>query len=145
MRVLNSPHKPYALQFLICNANGTSSGVVTMWDPLRFFGTLISSSNNFLAARLFSHNTSWFLINVFAPNTSQGHLTLWNGISLLIQNDSNAQWMVVGDFNSPHLPSEKFGAILDYSDIMMDWANFISRNGLLDVDLIGQKLYLVQS
>lgn len=46
--------------------------------------------------------------------------------------------MVAGDFKSPLFPSNKCGGLIDYSNSMVDLAEFINRNGLMDVDLRGK-------
>jgi len=43
--------------------------------------------------------------------------------------------MLASDFNTPLYPSEKSGGILDYSNSMFDFTEFINAFGLLDMEL----------
>lgn len=43
--------------------------------------------------------------------------------------------MLVGDFNSPLYPSEKYGGLGDFSDSMGNVASFINASSLMDIDL----------
>lgn len=126
-------------EFFISDASGASSGLAAMWDPSEFYGSLITTSANFIFSRLSCTLDSWFLINVYVPKIRMGKLIMWNNITALLQNDHNTHWMIVGGFNSFLFPSRKLGGLLVYSDIISDLVDFIGRNGLLDVDLIGQR------
>lgn len=52
-------------------------------------------------------------------------------------DNKEATFMLTGDFNTPLYPSEKLGGLTNYNDSMLDFADFIRKNDLLDLDLQG--------
>lgn len=63
-------------KFVISDATRASSGLVTMWDPSHFSGSLLSSSTNLFVSKLSLSRDSSLLINVYAPNVRSGRLNL---------------------------------------------------------------------
>lgn len=44
-------------------------------------------------------------------------------------------WFVVGDFNVHLISSEKKGGVKGFKDGMVEFAQFVSKNNLMDLDL----------
>ncbi|KAH9298637.1 hypothetical protein KI387_030319, partial [Taxus chinensis] len=54
-------------------------------------------------------------------------------------NFEDMNWLIMGDFNTPLNPGEKFGGNSDFSISMEDFAGFISTLNLMDIELHGNQ------
>lgn len=129
---------------LYVDALGASWGIATLWDPIKMKGKIFASSQNFLAVSLHYGEQCWQMFNIYAPNSRLGRWLLWEEISNIIVTNQKNQFMLVGDFNSPVYPSEKCGGLEDFSDSMGNLASFINASSLMDIDLLGAPLHLVE-
>lgn len=52
------------------DANGSSGGIATLWNPRQLSGKVVLSSPNHIATRLFNlkDGSSWIISNIYAPN-----------------------------------------------------------------------------
>lgn len=69
--------------FCVCEAEGASGGIATLWNPSKLKGSFHFDSKNHLEITLEdpgSHE-SWNLVNIYAPNSSRDRVLLWEQLS----------------------------------------------------------------
>ena len=90
-----------------------SEGVVS--DLLMFFNnkafkisTIYNEGNALLCNVFHIHSRdSWFLLNVYAPNSKRERRDFWDKILCLIQSSNLKKGIIMGDFNTPLSDEEK--------------------------------------
>ncbi|KAH9320632.1 hypothetical protein KI387_015271 [Taxus chinensis] len=127
--------------FATSDSQGASGGLAVFWDTKIIHGNVLFSSQNYLAINFNSleKNSSWILSNIYAPNTTTGRRNLWKELAWFGNNFEDSNWLIMGDFNTPLNPREKFGGNSDFSNNMEDFVDFISYLNLMDIELHGNQ------
>jgi hypothetical protein len=79
---------------------------------------------------------------VYGPNDDVERRVLWEELADL-RNLWKVPWCFGGDFNIVRFPGER-SSDPSYSTGMMDFLDFISDQGLMDIPLVGGPIYLVE-
>ncbi|XP_057859072.1 uncharacterized protein LOC131067930 [Cryptomeria japonica] len=123
--------------FSYSKVEGASGGITTLWNKSKLDGHDVGLSHSFLTTRFTMNNFSSYFFNICTPNTRYGQALVWEEITTFMTNNRETMFMLAGDFNTPLFPFEKLGGLTDYSDSMLDFANFIRNNEIFDLDLQG--------
>ncbi|KAH9289722.1 hypothetical protein KI387_033839, partial [Taxus chinensis] len=123
------------------DSQGASGGLATLWDKRHYTGMILNASTNHLAIKFHAieNNSEWILSNIYAPNTVSGRRKLWTDLKIFRTQHTTTNWLIMGDFNSPLNPGEKYGGISSFSTGMEEFVDFVADLNLLDVDLHGNK------
>ena len=106
---------------------------------------LLNEGNAFLCKVLHIHiSDTWFLLNVYAPNSTRERRVFWENILDVIQSSNINKCIIIWDFNAPLLDDEKLGGLALDQDSKLDLSNFINRLDFMDVDLLEVVIYLVK-
>lgn len=84
---------------------------MTFSNQDRIQGTPILRDANHVATR-FKHirdDFSWIFSNIYAPNSKTARRNFWKKHESFRSCFPNENWVIMGDFNTPLLESEKFG------------------------------------
>lgn len=82
-------------------------------------------------------NFSWVITNIYVPNSKVNRARFWKKIEEGRNDFKEDTWILMGDFNTPLNDNENLGGILSPNDSRADLYNFISNQGLIDLDLQG--------
>lgn len=123
------------------DSQGASGGLATFWDKIHCTSMVLNANTNHLAIKFHAieKNGEWILSNIYAPNMVSGRRKLWTDLKIFRNQHSTTNWLIMGDFNSPLNPGEKYGGISSFSTGMEEFADFIVELNLLDVDIHGNK------
>ncbi|KAJ0455942.1 putative endonuclease/exonuclease/phosphatase [Helianthus annuus] len=123
--------------FEFVNANGNSSGLLSLWDPKVFVKDLVTTDCNFLhvAGMVLAGSIRVNIINVYAPQTNDGKRQLWARINNLIRSNQG-RWIVFGDFNAVRDRDERKNSVFDLV-CARDFNDFIDDAGLREYNLKG--------
>lgn len=77
--------------FLVSDAEGTSAGLATLWNPARLTGSTkhVSKINLFVHFKDLADDQQWNMLNIYAPNVKFIRDKLWNALANLINNGSH--------------------------------------------------------
>lgn len=129
------------VNWMVRNSEGRSGGILSMWDP-----DIFSCLSSWEMPGAVIVNGFWgpdrkgcCIINVYAPNDSEGRADLWDRILCVIQQSSNDCVCILGDFNAIRSISERRGRSLNQNRKDMDlFDGFIRDAQLLDLPLNGR-------
>ena len=98
--------------FQVLEANGSSGGLLTTWDPNEVEGTPLHFGNYSISTIFWSCHSdiSFVITNVYGPHTDDGRKFFWTNleaISSFIQDP----WAIMGDFNAVRFSSDKTRAL----------------------------------
>lgn len=121
------------------NPAGRSGGIVSMWDPLIFVKSHISSSRYFLAILGHWNGVPGIttFVNVYGPQSIFDKRKLWEKL-LDLKRSINGIWIFMGDFNAVRYEHERFNSRFCHITAR-DFNKFIARAGLQEFDLGGRK------
>ncbi|KAJ0576606.1 putative AP endonuclease 1, Endonuclease/exonuclease/phosphatase superfamily [Helianthus annuus] len=121
------------------DANGNSSGLVSMWDPKVFVKDSMTKDINFLhvAGVVLAGSIRVNIINVYAPQTNIDKRQLWARINNIIHSNQG-RWIVFGDFNAVRDRDERKKLIFD-PVCARDFNDFIDEAGLREYNLKGMR------
>ena len=104
---------------------GSAGGLLTAWSNL-FSATVLSSSPSHLTTSFCSSsdNTSFSIINVYAPCDDQHRILFFDELSTTTLNLTGSV-MILGDFNIYRYPHEKNNDNINWSEMetFNDWIN----------------------
>ena len=114
-------------------------GIMIMWKHSLFLGTFLNANKHFMVVNIKSIalNKEWYIVNVYAPNIKNSTKILWNTLSNIKSNDYYGRWIFLGNFNVPLYEHEKKGVNVSQLDGRLDFLDFINREGLMDLDILG--------
>ena len=120
--------------------DGALGGLLSIWKESLEANIIFDKGNIFLM-NFFNPKdwVRWFLLNLYAPNTKNRRRIFWTNFFELVANLSDIKGIVMGDFNTPFLASEKLGWLLLYVESRWNLVDLIRDLALLDVDLKGCK------
>ena len=72
------------------NSEGASRGLLTLFNNRNFIVSSLYNEGNILLCKVFHRNSndSWFLLNVYAPNTKRERKDYWTKLCSIIQNSN---------------------------------------------------------
>lgn len=87
-------------QFCYSASNGSSGGIITIWNGNMLKGKIISHNYFHITIEFSSNldNSTWYLTNEYGPNTVEGKQEFIDWLMNLNINQSKL-WMILGDFN----------------------------------------------
>ena len=118
-------------------------GILIMWDK-RTVEKLDQAVGHFSVSCKFQNlvnQSVWTFSGVYGPHVDNERRLMWDELSG-VHHWWEVPWCVGGDFNVVRFPSERLGAA-GYTSSMLDFSNFISANGLVDIPMEGGCLHLV--
>lgn len=122
-------------------SEGSSGGIVTLWNPLIFQKTSAWSVKEMLVVNgfLVEEGKGFSIINVYASQLPAMRAELWDQIRILAEQCIGEYLCVVGDFNSIRAEEERVGRgnNWDMNDIQ-SFNDFIANSNLLDLRLSGR-------
>ena len=78
-------------------------------------------------------------MNIYALNSKNGRKLFWNRVCNLMANLKDPKCIIMGDFNTPLMVSEKLGGLPSNLERRKHLANMINDLVLMDVELGGGK------
>jgi hypothetical protein len=127
---------PYA-DWCYLASRGTAGGILLMWDR-RVVEKMEMYVGEFVVACSFRNvadSFSWAFAGVYGPHYISSRRLLWEELAGLM-SWWELPWCIGGDFNVTRFPNERSGDGRFRSD-MMDFSDFISEQGLMDLPLAG--------
>ncbi|XP_071687390.1 uncharacterized protein [Rutidosis leptorrhynchoides] len=102
-------HFDYALSM----ARGFSGGLISLWDPNAFVKENMWCDNNFVIVkgRWIREDIVVFMGNIYAPQSIQDKLALWNKLTDFMANNVG-EYIIFGDWNVVRVASERSGTDL---------------------------------
>jgi hypothetical protein len=128
------------VDWIYLGARGASGGILLMWDR-RVVEKIEDCVGRFVVACLFrsvTENWEWAFAGVYGPNDDGARSILWDELSGLM-NVWEKPWCIGGDFNVVRHSGEKLRASRQ-TQVMTDFADFISEQGLIDLPMLGGRI-----
>jgi exonuclease III len=126
-------------------SSGASGGILLMWDK-RVMEKIEVCVGEYVVACSFRNiedkNLTWGFAGVYGPNLDSHQRSLWDELAGLL-SWWDLHWCIGGDFNVIHFPCERLG-VTHLSPAMMEFFDFISEQGLMDLPLVGGVVHVVQ-
>ena len=116
-----------------------SGGVLILYNSRAFKLSSIYNADNALLCEV-SHihsNDSWFILNLYAPNSKRERKSFWDKMHVVIINNNVYKGIIMGEFNSPLSNSDKRGGLALDQDNKLDLSIFIHNLAFMDMDLQG--------
>lgn len=79
-------------------------------------------------------NSTWYLTNVYGPNSTKGKLEVTNW-PMNLDTSTMEQWLIVGDFNLIRSPNDRNIAGGDNNNMMTMFNNIIVNHDLVEIPL----------
>ncbi|GMI87106.1 hypothetical protein HRI_002379900 [Hibiscus trionum] len=120
-------------------ANGLSGGIWVMWrDKMQF--DVLAVSNQFFHGwcRDLDSNVSFFLTFVYASPNQRGRRLLWDQLCAL-EMDSDAPWVLGGDFNAIYYADDRQGGSQCRMGVCRLFGDFMFESGLYDMGFNGPR------
>ena len=76
----------------------------------------------------------WAFTSIYGPNSAHDRRLLWEELAGI--HSWSMPWCLGGDFNVVQFPSERSGSS-PFTSAMIDFSDFISEQGLIDLPLEG--------
>ncbi|CAL5392116.1 unnamed protein product [Camellia sinensis] len=126
------------MEFLCVDSEGSSGGLLCIWDPGVFQMSDCCSNRSFImiSGTLFN-SFECVIVNIFAPNVVGRREKLWNILGGL-KSVFPKPWCIGGDFNEIRSIGERIGCSRRDRG-MRDFNNFIESCELSDIPLLGRK------
>ncbi|KAJ9543996.1 LOW QUALITY PROTEIN: hypothetical protein OSB04_023703 [Centaurea solstitialis] len=126
--------------FVTVGSKGRSGGLVTIWDPDLVVKESVVLDRSFLLVkcRWVPLNKSFYIMNIYAPNSLAGREELWRKLTDVIRSDMSTGWVVCGDFNEVRCPEERRGSAF-VSRGADSFNNFIGNLDLVEPRLGGRR------
>lgn len=121
---------------------GSSSGLLSMWDPKVFDVQDSYSGDGYLGVKGVwgADSSPCFIFNIYSPCNIVGKRALWEELRVLRSNYMFLAWCIAGDFNVVRSSSERKGAgVQILSNEMVEFNEFIDDMELIYLPLIGRK------
>ena len=92
------------------DSDGTLGGFLTIQKD-SFEASILFNEGNIFLISFFNPKDQerWFLMNLYAPNTKISGKCFWSKIQDLVINLGGTKGIIMGDFNTPLLASDKLG------------------------------------
>jgi hypothetical protein len=125
-------------------SRGASGGILLMWDRKvvekieEYMGRYVVAC----AFRSVSVNFEWGFAGVYGPNDDGDRRRLWDELAGL-RNIWEMPWCMGGDFNIVRSPSERGGEARS-SQAIVEFSEFIFKQGLIDIPLVWGEIHLVK-
>ncbi|KAJ9545225.1 hypothetical protein OSB04_024932 [Centaurea solstitialis] len=128
------------LGFAALDSSGNSAGILTVWNDNLFKLQSSFKQEGFVAVLGLwqGNNAKLGVINVYAPQNARRKKELWENISRVMRLDTEAAWIVCGDFNEVRSADERKGSTFDPLGARC-FNSFISSAGLSEFSLGGRK------
>lgn len=125
-------------KFLRVPSNGSSGGIITIWNGGLFSGKLISLNYFQITVEFTStmDNSKWYLSNIYGPNSVEGKAEFTDWLTDL-NISSSKYWMFLGDFNFIRGPDNRNKAGGDHNNMMI-FNNIIINHDLVEIPLKGR-------
>ncbi|GMI76747.1 hypothetical protein HRI_001344000 [Hibiscus trionum] len=116
---------------------GASGGIISLWDGcfFRVSSSMITDRWIGLVGQLESCSSECLLINLYAPNDLASRKRVFEDISEFIEK-TQLPTLIGGDFNCVRNREERLGTATNKEE-MENFHEFIQRNNLLDLPLVG--------
>ncbi|KAJ9536053.1 hypothetical protein OSB04_un000779 [Centaurea solstitialis] len=126
-------------RFTCSSSQGSSGGLVTIWDPKKFTCSQVYQEEDMLAVigSWSSMEGLFGFINIYAPNSTVQRRGTWERLLHILSNDS-IRWCIFGDFNEVRDPSERLNSVVNFYG-MQDFNDFIKSSGLVEIPMKGRK------
>lgn len=117
---------------------GLSGGLALSWKKDVKLEVL-SSSANVIDTILQINDKSVFVFFIYRAPQQQGRAKFWEDLSML-GDQRDSPWLLTGDFNDLLDNSEKVGGPPRWEGSFLAFRNFVSKNGLWDLQFSGNSL-----
>ncbi|CAL9216766.1 unnamed protein product, partial [Arabidopsis halleri] len=101
--------------------------------------TILSSSANFIDSTLFFQGKCSFLTFIYGEPNQELHKDFWDSM-IELGSGRDQSWLLTGDFNDILDNAEKRGGPLRCEGSFIPFRNFVSLNGLMDLQHSGNSL-----
>nr|GFA68121.1 RNA-directed DNA polymerase, eukaryota [Tanacetum cinerariifolium] len=124
-------------QFIYSDSNGSSGGILCVWETSVFKKDNATVSDNFIAiyGTWLPSNSKILFVVVYAPQQLSMKRSLWDYISSLLRR-WNGDSIVMGDFNDVRCKEERLGSLFNPLGTRL-FNQFINSSGLVEVKLKG--------
>lgn len=141
-RIIKSTWGNANCEWDFAKSEGSSGGIITIWNPTVFRKVSSWCCKNFLVISgfLMEDGKDCTVINIYAPNCSTSRYELWDQLGILEDQRKDECLCIVGDFNTIRSDRERSGRgnYWNRGDISR-FNNFILDNNLLDLQLNGRR------
>ncbi|XP_028074327.1 uncharacterized protein LOC114276707 [Camellia sinensis] len=125
------------MEFMGKDAEGTTGGLLCIWNPDRFRLKECCSSRQFvMLSGIVGVDFKWTIVNIYAPNNVVKRRQLWDALGRLKTHYTNP-WCVGGDFNEIRYISERNGCSRKNRG-MTDFNGLIDQLSLMDLPMLGR-------
>ena len=131
------------VDWVALDAIHTAGVVILAWDT-RVYKKMDVLVGCFSVSILFKgvvDGFDWICIGVYGPNVDGLRDALWTELDS-VRERWTAAWCVFGDFNIIRYPAERLGCT-SFSPAMFKFSDFIEMNFLIDLPLVGGRVYMV--
>ncbi|CAM8953600.1 unnamed protein product [Rhodiola kirilowii] len=122
------------------NSEGSSGGLVSVWDPDFFQPTRKVKGKSFVLIsgnmKINQQEVRLNFLNVYAPTVEREKLKLWEAL-VDLKSSKWGEWVIGGDFNSVLVEEEKSRSVFNEKDANA-FQDFIQAMGVLDLPLKGR-------
>ncbi|GJR10947.1 RNA-directed DNA polymerase, eukaryota [Tanacetum coccineum] len=124
-------------QFISSDSNGSSGGILCVWEASVFKKDNATVSDNFIAiyGTWLPSNSKILFVVVYAPQQLSMKRSLWDYIASLLRR-WNGESIVMGDFNDVRCKEERLGSLFNPLGARL-FNKFIKSSGLVEVKLEG--------
>ncbi|XP_021974476.1 uncharacterized protein LOC110869541 [Helianthus annuus] len=121
------------------DANGRSSGLLSIWSPGIFRKEFDIKTQNFILVkgRITGVEEDMVVVNIYASTNSSIRRQMWNEL-LALKESIQGKWILLGDFNEVRFPEERFNSQFDAWNALC-FNNFIMNAGLQEYNMGGRK------
>ncbi|XP_028116645.1 uncharacterized protein LOC114314370 [Camellia sinensis] len=125
-------------EYMEVGSQGSSGGIICVWDPEFFQLKECCGSRNFLLLQgTIYHSFDCVLMNVYAPTDVSKRGRLWEIIKQL-RSKFLSPWCLEGDFNEIRLISERIG-VSRRDRGMREFNDFVDSCEFIDIPMVGRK------
>ena len=126
--------------------NGSGS-LLSMWykEAFNYMSHLMGKGFIVVFGNYLKFNITCAVVNVYANCNLNDKKMLWTELSNIKANSQVTVWCFCGDFNAIRSRSERKGSQGrdDHSSEIRGFNTFIDSNLLLDLPIVGEKIYMV--
>ena len=100
------------MNIMAIDSEGALAGLLTIWKN-SLEASILFNEGNILLISFFNpkDQARWFLMNLYAPNTKNRRRFFWTKILDLVINLGGTKGIIMEDFNTPLLSSDKLARL----------------------------------
>lgn len=131
----NFNKKLYHWQIEMVDSIGASGGLAILWKKSTITYTCCTKMQNWMAGKIRSlnRNLEFTILNVYGSTVMGKKKLVWQEIDIFLKNQEAQHIVIGGDFNTILHQTKKCGGIRTIQQAQKDFAEWISRNNILEI------------